>query len=303
MDATVVFVIAVVGLLVAASVFFLATARRRDERRALAPDVTEEAPAAAGSATAASEPAAVGSALERASSATPARTGRDLERAVALERQSRSGLPDESAPPPPPALPPDEETLGVTRRQVLNRGIFAAFSLTLLSFGGASLAFLWPTLSGGFGSKIRAGKKEDILKEIEDSKEPFYLATGRFYINPYLVSDVPKAKEITAYGAVIEGYEQGLVALYQKCVHLGCRVPWCQTSQWFECPCHGSQYNAVGEMKGGPAPRGLDRFAVSVSGDEVFVDTKVVVTGPPIGTNTTGQESAGPHCIGAVGGH
>ena len=35
--------------------------------------------------------------------------------------------------------------------------------------------------------------------------------------------------------------EAGVVALYQKCVHLGCRVPWCTSSQWFECPCHGSQ--------------------------------------------------------------
>ena len=46
--------------------------------------------------------------------------------------------------------------------------------------------------------------------------------------------------------------KQGIVALYQKCPHLGCRVPSCATSQWFECGCHGSQYNRVGEKKGGP---------------------------------------------------
>ena len=61
-------------------------------------------------------------------------------------------------------------------------------------------------------------------------------------------------------------WRPGVVALYQKCVHLGCRVPQCDTSQWFECPCHGSQYNQVGEKKGGPAPRGLDRFAIEVAG-------------------------------------
>ncbi|MFX4497626.1 hypothetical protein ABTA56_19605, partial [Acinetobacter baumannii] len=58
----------------------------------------------------------------------------------------------------------------------------------------------------------------------------------------------------------------------------------------------GSQYNRVGEKKGGPAPRGLDRFAVSVDGGSVTVDTKTVFVGPPIGTNTTGQEAEGPHC-------
>jgi cytochrome b6-f complex iron-sulfur subunit len=96
--------------------------------------------------------------------------------------------------------------------------------------------------------------------------------------------------------------EAGVVALYQKCVHLGCRVPWCLTSQWFECPCHGSKYNRVGEKKAGPAPRGLDRFPVDAAGGTVVVNTGLVIQGPPIGTNTTGQEAEGPACISAGGG-
>jgi cytochrome b6-f complex iron-sulfur subunit len=290
MDATVVLLLVVTGLVAAAALFLLATARRRDEQRALSgrgPD-RERLEAA---------PASVALELEPAAQV---RTGREVERAVVEEREGRQSLPDRSAPPPPPALPPDEETLGVTRRQVLNRGIVAAFSLTLAGFGGSVLAFLWPSLSGGFGSKIRAGKLEDIMKEIEDKKEPFYLASGRFYINPYPKDAVAKAKAISAYSAVLPGYEQGIVALYQKCVHLGCRVPWCKASQWFECPCHGSQYNRVGEKKGGPAPRGLDRFAVDLQGGIVVVDTKERIEGPPIGTNTTGQESEGPHCVGGA---
>ena len=71
----------------------------------------------------------------------------------------------------------------------------------------------------------------------------------------------------------LAGMEAGYTALYQKCVHLGCRVPQCQTSQWFECQCHGSQYNRNGEKKGGPAPRGLDRFPLTVSNGNVSVDT------------------------------
>jgi cytochrome b6-f complex iron-sulfur subunit len=90
---------------------------------------------------------------------------------------------------------------------------------------------------------------------------------------------------------------QGLTILSQKCPHLGCRVPECSTSQWFECQCHGSQYNRVGEKKAGPAPRGMDRFPATISGSgDVVIDTGNVVPGPPIGTNTTGQEAEGPHC-------
>jgi cytochrome b6-f complex iron-sulfur subunit len=74
-------------------------------------------------------------------------------------------------------------------------------------------------------------------------------------------------------------------------------VPWCETSQWFECPCHGSKYNRVGEKKGGPAPRGLDRFPLQVSGGQITVDTGTIVQGPPIGTDTTGQTAEGAPCV------
>jgi cytochrome b6-f complex iron-sulfur subunit len=48
----------------------------------------------------------------------------------------------------------------------------------------------------------------------------------------------------------------------------------------------------------------MDRFGMSVnSANELVVDTGNVIQGPPIGTNTTGQEAEGPHCLGAGGGH
>jgi len=89
----------------------------------------------------------------------------------------------------------------------------------------------------------------------------------------------------------------GYVALWQKCPHLGCKVPECGSSQWFECPCHGSQYNRVGEKKAGPAPRGLDQFPIEITEDgDVIIDTATVVQGAVIGTNTTNQGLEGPHC-------
>jgi cytochrome b6-f complex iron-sulfur subunit len=75
-------------------------------------------------------------------------------------------------------------------------------------------------------------------------------------------------------------------------------VPFCETSQWFECPCHGSKYNRVGEKKAGPAPRGLDHWPMTIDGDSVTIDTAgTAINGPPIGTNTTGQEPEGPLCV------
>jgi cytochrome b6-f complex iron-sulfur subunit len=217
------------------------------------------------------------------------RTGRELERAAARV------LVDTRPAPPAVRQPLDPESYGVTRRQFFNRSITLMFALGLAGFGTQVIAFLWPTLSGGFGSKIKAGVLTDVLATIRNTKEPFYVPEGRFYIQPYPKGDIPKAKKFYS-GGVLVGMEAGVVALYQKCVHLGCRVPWCKSSQWFECPCHGSKYNRVGEKKGGPAPRGLDRFAVSVEGGQIVVDTGALSQGPPVGTDTTGQQAEGPHC-------
>jgi cytochrome b6-f complex iron-sulfur subunit len=192
--------------------------------------------------------------------------------------------------------PADPETLGVNRRQFFNRSIVAAQGLVLGSFSLAIIGFLWPSLTGGFGGKVNAGDIKDILAAVADKKQPFYVPEARAYINPYPADALPRAKK--AYSdSIFPEMQAGIVVLYQKCVHLGCRVPWCQTSQWFECPCHGSKYNRVGEKKGGPAPRGLDRFPADVTGGQVTINTGIVVQGPPIGTNTTGQEAEGPNCV------
>jgi len=228
-------------------------------------------------------------------------TGRDVERAAVLERRGGgTALVPVTAAPPAPWVPPDPEIVGVTRRQFFNRSIVTLMSVSLGGFGAAVLAFLWPQLGAGFGSKITVGKLDDILGEIRDTRAPKYVAEGRFYLSPYPTESVPKAEKAGYSPAVIPGMEAGLVALYQKCVHLGCRVPFCPTAQWFECGCHGSKYNRVGEKKGGPAPRGLDRFPIAVDSGIVTVDTGVIVIGPPIGVNTTGQEAEGPHCVGEV---
>jgi cytochrome b6-f complex iron-sulfur subunit len=191
--------------------------------------------------------------------------------------------------------PVDPEELGVTRRQFFNRGILTGIGLGLGGFGAAALAFLWPSSAGGFGGKVSVGNVDDVEKSIQ-AKQPFYNAAAKTYIQPYPKDDTAKAAKVYP-PSIVAGMKQGYVALYQKCVHLGCRVPWCQTSQWFECPCHGSKYNRVGEKRGGPAPRGLDRFPLAVSGGSIVVDTGTIVQGPPIGTDTTGQGQEGAPCV------
>jgi len=203
-----------------------------------------------------------------------------------------------------PWVAPDAEMIGESRRAFLNRATGTLMSASLGGFAAALIAFLWKGADSGFGSKINAGKLEDVIGQIRANKGFLYLPEARAWVTEYPKEAISKADAIYAgQGPVFAGMSEGIVALYQKCPHLGCKVPECKTSQWFECPCHGSQYNRVGEKKGGPAPRGMDRFGVSVNNGLVVIDTGTVFGGPPIGVNTTGQEAEGPHCVGGTGGH
>jgi cytochrome b6-f complex iron-sulfur subunit len=194
----------------------------------------------------------------------------------------------------------DDGEVGISRRQFFNRGILVTMALSAGAFGAAAISFLYATSAGGFGGRIDAGTAlADIEAFWTSKKAPFYVPEARTYLQPYPKADVKKAAEVPQYQKVLPLMEQGMVALYQKCPHLGCRVPWCQQSQWFECPCHGSKYNRVGEKRGGPAPRGMDHWVATISGQKVVIDTSgLPVTGPPIGTDTTGQGAEGPFCVG-----
>jgi len=226
-------------------------------------------------------------------------TGKAVEAAARAERSGALVAAGSVA--PVAYVPPDPETIGVARRQFLNRGIVATFGLGLTSFGAACVAFLWPQGASGFGSVINVGRVSDIQASIKAGGGFFYVPEGRMWVTEYPQDAIEKAKSGYGFYPQVEGgLTAGVTALYQTCPHLGCRVPECGTSQWFECPCHGSQYNRVGEKKGGPAPRGMDRFPMTVNaGNELLVDTGTVIQGPPIGVNTTGQEAEGPNCIGA----
>ena len=193
--------------------------------------------------------------------------------------------------------PPDPEIIGVTRRQFFNRATVSLMSVSLAGFAAAAfVAFLWPSGTGGFGGQISVGKIGNIKDGIKQGGGFFYAAEARSWITEYPAEALPLAETIYPESLLVT-MREGLVILSQKCPHLGCRVPECATSQWFECQCHGSQYNRAGEKKAGPAPRGMDRHPATVAANgDVTVDTGTTIPGPAIGTNTTGQEAEGPHC-------
>jgi cytochrome b6-f complex iron-sulfur subunit len=67
--------------------------------------------------------------------------------------------------------------------------------------------------------------------------------------------------------------QQQIFALKSVCTHLGCTPNWLEAEQKFKCPCHGSGFYKDGINFEGPAPRPLERYAISIGSDgSVVVD-------------------------------
>ncbi|HYF93161.1 MAG TPA: Rieske 2Fe-2S domain-containing protein [Symbiobacteriaceae bacterium] len=145
----------------------------------------------------------------------------------------------------PPAAPAAD---GLTRRQALRSGMFATIGAMFATVTGGSAAMFWPIKLTGFGGVVAVPKELDEIK----MGEVVTVREGKFYLTRT---------------------EEGLMALYWKCVHLGCTVPWNAAQGKFMCPCHGSVYTLSGQNVAGPAPRPLDAMEIKVSGQEITVNT------------------------------
>jgi cytochrome b6-f complex iron-sulfur subunit len=74
-----------------------------------------------------------------------------------------------------------------------------------------------------------------------------------------------------------------VAAISTTCTHLGCIVGLSDTG--FACPCHGSRFDADGNVTGGPAPKPLAWFKVTLAPNgELEVDKSIEV---PAGTYLT----------------
>ncbi len=137
----------------------------------------------------------------------------------------------------------------VSRRDFLKLAWSFFGGLAALETAGVFMAYLQPRLAEGeFGSVISAGHVDDF-----PPNSVTHITNGRFYI--------------------VRLGDGGFMAVYHRCTHLGCTVPWDAAAQKFICPCHNSQFDQQGVVENPPAPRPLDLFAVRIENGEVKVDT------------------------------
>jgi len=164
------------------------------------------------------------------------------------------------------------------RREFLSQVWIGGAALIGLAGAWTSWDLLQPLPTTGFGGKVRALPPESV--------------TGTS------VLDVPAAR---SYLTEIDGE---VVALSEKCTHLGCRVPFCESSGQFECPCHGSIFNRAGDFVSGPAPRGLDTYPTEIGEEDglIYIDTGSRQDGGAPGSLQIDEPAIGPACA-VEGGH
>jgi cytochrome b6-f complex iron-sulfur subunit len=139
-----------------------------------------------------------------------------------------------------------------------------------------TLNSLYPRGVSGFGSKVFVGTVDELASGV-----PVRNSAAKAWL---LKMDAEQAERNG-------GQEGAILALYQKCPHLGCTVPWRpdysrddprigeKYQGWFLCPCHGSTYSPAGVRVFGPAPRSMDTMAVTIDNGNITVDTGAITEG------------------------
>jgi cytochrome b6-f complex iron-sulfur subunit len=136
-----------------------------------------------------------------------------------------------------------------SRREFLGVGMAISVLALLGQAGVALLNFFKPRIQpGAFGGVVVAGQVDEF-----EPGTVSHIRGGRCYISRL--------------------EDGGFLALWQRCTHLGCTVPWREVEGQFNCPCHSSLFDTVGEVISGPAPRPMDLFPIEIIDDQVLVNT------------------------------
>ena len=126
-----------------------------------------------------------------------------------------------------------------------------AAGFAVVASGAAGLRFLVPNVLYEPGQRFKAGRPSD------------YADNSVTFLEDERVFLVRKGNTFRCLSAV--------------CTHLGCTVN--RTAKGYHCPCHGSVFNNFGQVEGGPAPRPLPWFLITLSKDRrLLVDKSHTVS-------------------------
>lgn len=173
---------------------------------------------------------------------------------------------------------------GISRRELLRRSLAAGIAIWVVETVAGTIGFLWPSAASA-ALRARVGTVDDLVAANPGipfrEGFPVYVAQALAFV--VLVD--PNQGFVPGVDESGTGAGVNVIALSKICPHLGCRPNPCLEDWWMHCPCHQSRYDRLGIKAAGeaygPAPRGMDRFAVEVDREGVLtIDTTRVILGP-----------------------
>jgi Rieske Fe-S protein len=173
---------------------------------------------------------------------------------------------------------------GVSRRELLRRSLGLGVAMVAQEWLGGTLGFLWPKTAVA-ALRVRVGTLADLeaanpLLPVADGFPAYVPAAQAFIVVVTPGGGFRPGSDATGTGGGVN-----VIAMAKACPHLGCRPNPCLEDWWMHCPCHQSRYDRLGIKAAGeafgPAPRGMDRYAVEVDERGVLtIDTSHVILGP-----------------------
>jgi len=138
-----------------------------------------------------------------------------------------------------------------TRRELAERLAFGSF---FAAFGAATMGMvklLMPAVMPEASTRVKLGHPDEL--------------------------PVGSSKVLSGNNLFVFSEPDGIYGISAICPHLGCVVSTLPEGQ-FDCPCHGSRFNALGEVFSGPSPRGLDWIEIRQAPNGIlYADTATTV--------------------------
>ena len=180
------------------------------------------------------------------------------------------------------------EKAGDALRSNFTRRTFIAWGLGgLLTAIGAMvlppiLIYLWPNGSAQAKTKVTV-RLSNALSKLEDDIPLRFDAPSGVAFTLISGGGDNSVGDPAFAGWVVRGTRTGgkTMVFAVNCPHLGCDVGFDASSDIFQCPCHGSEFQLDGNVLRGPAaaPMALLGWTPGSTSDELLVEGVVLPTG------------------------
>ncbi|MEI7556997.1 ubiquinol-cytochrome c reductase iron-sulfur subunit [Candidatus Chlorohelix sp.] len=157
-----------------------------------------------------------------------------------------------------------------SRRTFLRWGIYAVGAgVTAVIAVPAVGYFIAPATSSESADVfVSVGKVADFANQLDIKEKLLRDVAYTDSFKPATINRKVFIRAIKANASVADDF----LVLSSICTHAGCSVGYRAAQKDLYCGCHGSQFDKDGIRTAGPAPRPLDKYAVTIKNGEIMIN-------------------------------